>query len=377
VCDKIELLVQLGAPVDAPLWGGELDGLENDFEEFNGFSELWGYPKFITPMYVAVEKENWDVVRALVWFGSDLRRKLSKTIASPLCFALHTASPLATGRLEGVKTLLGCGCDPNATDDFNMERPLKFADTAEASELLICQGAEVNARCSVNWTNLHFNFGRGNVELAKMLVANGANPRAVDSDEMKTPQHCLVGFVDVHSVAFFGRAERAITRLNKRNQGLPYQTTGAVSEAELDALQAELQPYVITEQRISTISAVLFQHSAQRAVQCRTEQQVLAAYKALPAVAHWWLPRTIFGFLVTEDGRLDEFDAREDCFEFNDDLVDESWDLEDDAATDSDADEASFKDVDLKLEVAGTVVLTKVAAHFIDTTLANMAKLLS
>ena len=66
---------------------------------------------------------------------------------------------------------------------------------------------------------LDFTPTRGNqLEVARMLVANGANPRARNSDTQETPQHAA--FVDSDAASFLARAERWIKRVEERRKGI-------------------------------------------------------------------------------------------------------------------------------------------------------------
>jgi hemoglobin len=98
---------------------------------------------------------------------------------------LHAAA--AAGNLRIVQTLLRLGADPNATDG-GRHTPLYTLGNecgkggAEVARALVAAGADVNAcagakRC----TPLHMAARRGNVDLARALLALGADRNAADT----------------------------------------------------------------------------------------------------------------------------------------------------------------------------------------------------
>ena len=56
------------------------------------------------------------------------------------------------------------------------------------AEVCLGRGADVNARNKNLSTALHNAAARGHLKMAQLLIANGANPEAKDS-ELKTPLH--------------------------------------------------------------------------------------------------------------------------------------------------------------------------------------------
>src|SRR5262249_49143946 len=82
--------------------------------------------------------------------------------------------------------LLERGADPNQSTYFG--NPLSHAcwsDSFEAAELLIAQGANVNARDAIaNFTPLHWAAGTesSRPQLVQLLLANGADPNAAGGE---------------------------------------------------------------------------------------------------------------------------------------------------------------------------------------------------
>ncbi|WP_430814278.1 ankyrin repeat domain-containing protein [Carboxylicivirga sp. RSCT41] len=99
----------------------------------------------------------------------------------------YTALMLAAynGHHHIIKLLLENGAKIDAVDGLNRSA-LMFASTgpfAPAVEVLIKAGADVNAIDShENWTPVMFAAGEGQLEVIKLLVANGADLTKLDTD---------------------------------------------------------------------------------------------------------------------------------------------------------------------------------------------------
>jgi len=106
------------------------------------------------------------------------------------------------GNIEAVKQHLDAGADLNAKDGGG-ETPLHaavfkghkeivfgstplhdaaFSDLKEVTELLIANGADVNAKAEEGWTPLHDAARGGHKEIAELLIAKGADLNAKDND---------------------------------------------------------------------------------------------------------------------------------------------------------------------------------------------------
>ena len=140
-----------------------------------------------------------------------MKHLLLTTIAAVLVVGCGPSAPdisihEATGRgdIEAVKQHLAAGTDVNAKDDKFGFTPLHYAtfsalhlmrlnDHKEIVELLIANGADVNARRDggAGGTPLHFAAGGLN-EIAELLIAKGADVNAKD-DGGYTPLDWAVG----------------------------------------------------------------------------------------------------------------------------------------------------------------------------------------
>jgi ankyrin repeat protein len=85
-------------------------------------------------------------------------------------------SALRNNDIDAVREFLSNGTDVNAKDEFGDITPLLIAGGSnEMFELLIANGADVNAQLGNGWTLLHQTARFGNIETAELLIANGAD----------------------------------------------------------------------------------------------------------------------------------------------------------------------------------------------------------
>ena len=85
------------------------------------------------------------------------------------------------GDIVAVKQHIAAGVDVNAKEEFTGDTLLRYAARKghkEIVELLIAEGADVNAKESAGWTPLHNAALDGHREIAELLIAEGADVNA-------------------------------------------------------------------------------------------------------------------------------------------------------------------------------------------------------
>ena len=95
-----------------------------------------------------------------------------------------------SGNLEAVKQHIAAGTGVNAKMEKYGHTPLHRAANGghkEIAELLIAEGAYVNAKDENGWTPLHDAANGGHKEVAELLIAKGANVNAKKSETHRTP----------------------------------------------------------------------------------------------------------------------------------------------------------------------------------------------
>ena len=130
-------------------------------------------------MPVEIPKTALDLT-ALDYFDSPEEKAVKKEIAGLL--RKHGGkygsflSALRNNDIDAVRQFLSNGTDINAKDEFGDITPLLIAGRSkEMFELLIANGADVNAQLGNGWTLLHETARFGNIETAELLIANGAD----------------------------------------------------------------------------------------------------------------------------------------------------------------------------------------------------------
>src|SRR5579859_6005189 len=84
------------------------------------------------------------------------------------------------GDLERVKALLKSNTNLVFDTDMYDTTPLHYAASKDVAEVLLANGARVNARNKYGDTPLHFAATKGLKDVAEVLLANGADVNAVD-----------------------------------------------------------------------------------------------------------------------------------------------------------------------------------------------------
>ena len=154
-----------------------------------------------TPLNLAVQVENIELAKLLIYRGAncrngylrwailmgneDLVEYLISARADVNCrdctgeTPLHTAirrSRNGTTEIEVAKLLIASGANVRAKD-VDGWTALHFVKNIELAKLLICAGADVNAKSNSGITPLHF---VNSIDLAKLLISAGANVNCRD-----------------------------------------------------------------------------------------------------------------------------------------------------------------------------------------------------
>ena len=162
-------------------------------------------PDGTTPLHWAVQRDDLDIVDALLEAGADARAA-NRYGATPLYVACQngnaaiigrllkagadarSASPdgetmlmtaARTGKVEAVRLLLAHGADPTAREQSRGQTALMWAASenhADVIHALVEAGAGVNVRSSGGFTALLFAVRAGRVEAVRALLAGGASP---------------------------------------------------------------------------------------------------------------------------------------------------------------------------------------------------------
>ena len=124
---------------------------------------------------------NIKAVKQHIDSGADVNK--TRNERCPLSWAVQD------GHKEIAELLIANGANVNANDHAGTA-PLHraaFRGWEEIAELLIAKGADVNARNNFNyWTPLHWAADRGHKEIAKLLITAVSDVNAIDKDGKTT-----------------------------------------------------------------------------------------------------------------------------------------------------------------------------------------------
>ncbi|MBO9492599.1 ankyrin repeat domain-containing protein [Thalassotalea sp. G20_0] len=144
-----------------------------------------------TPLHYAWSSE---IVNELLAWGADIEARDNDKATPLICAITHH------DRLESAKALLFAGANTEAADKFQ-RTPLHLAASSKCydlryMEVLLSEGANLEAREeSTGYTPLHEAVFSGSGKKVQVLVAEGANYKALDWNR-STPLHVAMGRID-------------------------------------------------------------------------------------------------------------------------------------------------------------------------------------
>lgn len=144
-------------------------------------------PDGLTPLQLAVQSDNKQIVKALLSHKADVNARGDYSGHSPLHWAIKP------GNQEMVESLLAHKADVNAKNKEGhtpLHMAANYADKTVV-ELLLARGAEVNAQDDHGMTPLHLAIRPGNSETVESLLSHKANINARSKDG-NTPLHTAV-----------------------------------------------------------------------------------------------------------------------------------------------------------------------------------------
>lgn len=164
-----------------------------------------------TPLQVALQFKQFQVVPLLVEEGADLQKRTS-------CGYTPLHSVALSGDLESAECLLKHGCLPNSLDNQDI-CPLFCASTAGnlavAKLLLLSDGVVVDQQAADGSSSLHVACQEGHFEIVKLLLASGANQNLQAMDGF-TPliSACQNGHLDIVRMLIENGADTSLTTID-------------------------------------------------------------------------------------------------------------------------------------------------------------------
>ena len=143
-------------------------------------------------IFEAIELEDTVRIQQYLDSGADINVKKDYDSAPPI--ELKAATPLALAmaidNIEIIELLLANGADVNAKMEGDVTPLILsiFKKDKRIVELLLANGADVNAKMEGGITLLHVAYLEGNKEIIKLLIANGADVNAKDENGLTPSQ---------------------------------------------------------------------------------------------------------------------------------------------------------------------------------------------
>ena len=144
-----------------------------------GISAQAPAPSGAADFYAAIRSGDLARVTALIQKGSDVNAKERRGGATPL---MHAA---AIGSLDAMRLLLDKGADVNARSAAGATALMWAATDIAKVRLLVDRGADVKVASSLGHTALQLAaMSDGSAEIVRLLLAHGADSKAVDKGNM-------------------------------------------------------------------------------------------------------------------------------------------------------------------------------------------------
>lgn len=119
-----------------------------------------------------------EFAETLIKNGASVNRKTGqgRSYRTPLSYAAQA------NNLAVAKVLISRGADVKGDDSSPLSAAGSNGDYVEMAQLLVENGAVINAPSPTGWHPLMTAAGRGNIKVAKYLLSQGANPNAADKN---------------------------------------------------------------------------------------------------------------------------------------------------------------------------------------------------
>ena len=149
-----------------------------------------------TALNLAAGSGNATAVKILIDAGSDIHHR--NQVCTDRCISNGKSMIMrrfgysvledacASGNTYAVEILIDAGLDVNEPG-WEGRTPLMLTRHPKVAELLLCRGAELEARDPVGWTALMHSAWQGNIEIMEVLLSHGADVNVQDLVEKWTP----------------------------------------------------------------------------------------------------------------------------------------------------------------------------------------------
>jgi ankyrin repeat protein len=210
-----------------------------------------------TPVYLAVINGHTNALRVLLQAGANPNVTAKKKYTNT---PLQEAADL--GNLEAVKLLIAAGARVDNRDEFgksalfdaaaSWKRDKVRGQWEEIARFLIDAGADVTmVDESLGYTPLHTACQRGNLEIAKMIIAAGADPNVTDVNGV-TPLRLAIGSDNVELIRLLLRAGADVNINDVANQSPLYWAIQGEGDNKMEIVQILLDAGADIEARVKS-----------------------------------------------------------------------------------------------------------------------------